>query len=105
MTTQELEQVILEYIRDIYKKEYIGKIKIEHLNPGYCVKLGMNTPETPIVIYGELEDKQFLKFLKNDLKSRNFHFSHYGCLKSDYPIDCNPISTVCGCNDKTRINR
>lgn len=105
MTTTELEQVIRDYIRDIYKKEYIGKIKIEALDStGYCVKLGMDTPEQPITIYAELDDEAFLKFIKKELRSRNFHLVEYGELNKLYPYDCGPRNTKCGCNDRKRIN-
>jgi len=86
MTTTELDQVIHEYIRDIYNKEYIGKLLIEKLNPiGYCIRFGLNTPEKPMVIYAELEDKPFLKFLRQELKDRRFNLIYYGELKLIYP--------------------
>jgi hypothetical protein len=38
MTIIELEQVIRDYILDIYKKEYTGKIYIKKLDPvGYSI--------------------------------------------------------------------
>jgi len=46
MTTTELEQVIREYIQDIYKKKYIGSLKVFKLNPiGYKIELGLATPD------------------------------------------------------------
>ena len=43
---------------DIYNAKYIGKIWVKKLNPfGYQVSLGLNAPECPHVIYGELKDK------------------------------------------------
>lgn len=101
MTTTELEQVIREYIRDIYKKEYIGKLWIQKLNPkGYYIKLGLNTPDQPLVIYGEMEDEDFLKFLKRELKDKRFNLVYYGGLQLTYPQDCNPRNTACGCQKK-----
>lgn len=105
MTTLELEQVIREYMMDIYNMQYIGKISIKKLDLGYCIYLGMSNPACPTVIYAELEDDKFLKFLKEDLKSRNFHLSGYGLLKKDYPVECEPINSACCCNDKGRTNR
>lgn len=100
MTAQDLEQVIHEYIRDIYKKEYIGKIHIQKLNPiGYSIKLGMDVPEKPTTIYAELEDKAFLKFLRQEIKDRLYHLVYYGKLNLFYPADCKPIKTSCACND------
>lgn len=106
MTVQDLEQVIHEYILDIYHKKYIGKLEIRKLDPkGYCIKLGMDTPYQPITIYAELEDEKFLKFLKQELKDRRFNLTYYGKLTLKYPYNCNPISTSCSCHDKGRTNR
>lgn len=99
MTVQELGQVIQEYIMDIYNSKYIGKIWINKLNPiGYEIKFGMNTPECPDIIYAELEDKAFLKFLKEELKHRCFNTIHYGKLQKIMPSEC--INKSCSCNDK-----
>lgn len=101
MTTIELEQVIRGYILDIYKKEYIGKITIQKLHSvGYCIRLGMNTPENPIIIYAELDDQKFLKFLKKELIDRRFNLLHQGELQLTYPYECYPINKSCNCNDK-----
>ncbi len=101
MTTIELEQVIRDYIMDIYKKQYIGKIKIQKMDPvGYHIQLGMDRPEQPTVIYAELEDKKFLKFLREELKARRFNLVDFGELRLTYPYDCNPRNTQCGCHDK-----
>ena len=106
MTVQDLEQVIQEYILDIYHKKYTGKLEVHKLDPiGYCIKLGMDNPLQPITIYAEMEDKKFLKFLRQELKDKRFNLLYYGKLTLTYPYDCNPISTACNCNDKGRINR
>lgn len=103
MTTTELEQVIQQYILDIYHKKYIGKIEIEKLNPvGYSIRLGMDVPERPITIYAELEDTKFLKFLKSELKDRRFNLVRFGKLQLAYRYDCNPRNT--SCNDKGCVN-
>lgn len=101
MKTQELEQVIREYFRNIYHKEYIGQIKIEKLDPiGYCVKLGMATPDQPITICAALEDKAFLKFMRQEIKDRRFNCIYFGELKRVYPTSCQPINSACSCHDK-----
>lgn len=103
MTIQELEQVIQEYILDIYHKKYIGKIDIKKLDPiGYCIKLGMDRVYQPAVIYAELEDSKFLKFLRQEIKDRRFNLVDYGILQLREPYDCNPVNTAC--RDKGRIN-
>lgn len=101
MTELELEQVIREYLRNIYNSEYIGNIKIQKLNPfGYQISLGMNTPECPDIIYAELEDSQFLKFLKEELKHRRFNVVQYGKLFKTMPVECTIINKSCSCYDK-----
>lgn len=106
MTEQELEQVTQEYLLDIYKVKYIGKLTVKKLTPfGYQVSLGMNTPECPIVIYAELKDKEFLRFLKEELRSRRLDMVSYGKLSKTMRPECNTINKACSCNDKRRINR
>lgn len=99
MTTTELEQVIQEYFLNIYNKVYIGKISIQKLDPvGYCVRLGMDRPNKPTVIYAELEDDKFLKYLKEQIKSMNVHLTNYGELSLVQPFD------KCKSNESRRIN-
>lgn len=101
MTEQELEQVIHEYLMDIYKMKYIGKLKVEKLVPfGYQISLGMNTPECPCIIYAELKDWEFLRFLKEELKQRKLDMVSYGKLFKVMPPECNEINKACSCNDK-----
>lgn len=105
MSNSELEQVIREYFLDIYKAEYTGKIWIEKLEPyGYQVKLGMQTPESPLIIYAELKDKDFLKFIRQEIKERNLIKVYYSTLKKEMPPECNNVNRACSCNDKGRIN-
>ena len=74
MKTIELEQVIRDYLLDIYKKKYTGKMYITKLNPvGYSIQLELSMRNKPITIYAELEDKAFLKFLKQALKDNRFN--------------------------------
>lgn len=86
---------------DIYKAEYIGKMKVEKVQPfGYLIKLGLNTPECPYIIYAELKDHEFLEFLKEQLKSMRFHMVFYGKLFKTMPPECNTVNRACSCNDK-----
>lgn len=100
MTEQELEQVIHEYLLDIYDAYYIGKLKVKKLPVGYEVRLGMNTPECPYIIYAELEDEKFLKFLREELRNRKLDMVFYGKLFKTMPPECNVINKACSCNDK-----
>ncbi|MEE0490686.1 hypothetical protein [Catenibacterium sp.] len=71
MTHTELKQVILEYMRDLYKMEYIGGLDIESLDPvGYKVSFNFDRSEMPLVIIADLPDEEFLPFIKEELRSR-----------------------------------
>lgn len=83
MTTQELEQAILELIRTIYCKEYIGRLQVielfnydkEHL--GYLLKLGLNKDEKPLTIAWEGAEDKYLVFLEKELKRLNLSHTKY----------------------------
>ncbi len=106
MTTIELEQVIRDYILSTYKKEYTDKMYIKKLDPvGYSIQLELGMRYKPITIYAELEDKEFLKFLKQELKDKRFNLIYYGKLDLVNKYDCNPTNSPCGCNDKGRTDR
>ena len=73
-----LEQAILDIIQSEYCKKYTGLLKVERLQPnGILVKLGLNTPEKPIQIAAQLEDEQFLKFFRQELRERNLNTVKY----------------------------
>lgn len=96
MTETQLEQVIREYFLDICKKEYIGKITIKKLDPiGYNVHLGLDAANKYHVLYAELEDDKFLKFIREEIKK--FIHRYYGELNKLYPYDCEPRDTACNC--------
>ena len=99
MTITELEQVTREYIRDITKKEFKSRIYIEHLiTIGYSIKLELGMRNKPLTIYAELEDSKFLKFLKQELKDRNFQLIYYGELNLRNKYDCTPLNRPCECH-------
>lgn len=101
MTITELEQAIQGYFQDIYGKCYTGKLSIQKLNPvGYCVRFGMDRPNRPTVIYAELEDEEFLKYIKRQIKDMRLNLTYYGILKLKYHTNCHPINTACSCHDQ-----
>lgn len=77
MTTQEIEQAILEAVTDIYHKKYVGKIEVVQENGGYTLRMGFNKPWCPISISAELNAEQFIDFIKKELKSRHFELVKY----------------------------
>jgi hypothetical protein len=71
MTHTELKQVILGYMKDLYKMEYIGRLEIEDLYPvGYKVSFNFDRSEMPLVIIADLPDEEFLPFIKEELRNR-----------------------------------
>lgn len=66
MTPTELSQAILEYIRDEYESLFIGKLIVKEMNPGYKVEFYLNNSEYPLVIMSDLEEEQFLNFIKRN---------------------------------------
>lgn len=95
MTTQELEVLIRELLRDIYKAEYIGKLEVTDEGKGFLIKLGMATPEVPIIIYTELKGDKLKKFLKKDLRDRKLLPHDYGYVQLAYFTNCSPVNRKC----------
>lgn len=78
MTHTNLKQVIRDYIMDIYDKLYIKDINIVNLKPkGYSISLYMHGSEMPTTIMADLEDGEFLKFLKQELKNLKLDKTEY----------------------------
>ena len=101
MSIQELEQVIQEKFIKIYNSVYLGKIWITKLDPiGYEIKIGLNTPEAPRIIYAELEDDNFLEFLEKEIKDMKLNTVFYGKLFKTMEPECTVINKSCSCNDK-----
>lgn len=100
MTHTELKQAILEYIRDTYKREFIGELKIEDLDPvGYKVSFNLDRSENPLVIIADLPDEEFLPFIKEELRSRKlFKVKHY--LATKLPPEQHNL-----CYERKGINR
>lgn len=78
MTLTELKQVILDYIRELYEREYVGGLDIEYLDPtGYKVSFYLNRGEYPLSIITDLSEEEFLPFIKEELRSRKLHKTKY----------------------------
>ena len=76
---------------DIYKKQYKGQIKIEELTPeGYSVSLFVHGVHHPIVIAAQLHLNKFIKFFKDEIRTRQLHKNDYLSLNKKYTINnCN----------------
>ena len=100
MTHTDLKQVILDCIRQLYKMEFIGEIKIKNLDPiGYKVSLNLDRSENPLVLIADLPDEEFLDFIKEEIRSRKLHkVKHYLATKV-------PGNTINNCNERERTCR
>ncbi len=100
MNTEELRQAILTIIGDLYKKCYIGPLKIVPLSTiGWDVQLGLDCDERPIHIAIELEDEQFLKYFREEMRWRrlanvNF-YTGYKYDAIDQPYHRQPHNHAC----------
>lgn len=96
MTIAEIEQAILDTVVDVYHKRYVGKLKVERLQPvGLQVTFGMNNEDKPIVVAAELKDIDFLKFLRQELRDRHWHTSQYFIGVKTYPDNCSQQTKSC----------
>lgn len=89
MTTAELEAAIRDIIRDIYCKEYISKLIITELpEGGYSAKFALNNIDKPLVISAQLNATEFLKFMKEELRTKSLWRVEYSLGYKTYPEDC-----------------
>lgn len=89
MTTAELEAAIRDIIRDIYCKEYISKLIITELpEGGYFAKFALNNIDKPLVISAQLNATDFLKFMKEELRTKSLWRVEYSLGYKTYPEDC-----------------
>ena len=82
MTMEELEQVILDLIKEVYCVKYIAKLKVKELKGenkviGYHLELGMNNVDKPITINKEGTIEDFLKCIREELRLRHLHYTTY----------------------------
>lgn len=73
-----LKQAILDIIGELYKKCYIGPLKIVPLRTiGWDVQLGLDNDERPIHIAAELEGDDFLKYFRQEMRLRHLNDIHF----------------------------
>ena len=72
-----MEQAVLDIIEKRYKRKYIGGIKITKLGKGwtgYKLVLDLGNPDKRIIqISADLEAEDFLKFVEQELISRQLY--------------------------------
>lgn len=96
MTIEEIKYTILQIIEEVYNKKYIGKLEVVRLSPiGLSVKFGMNNVDKPIVISAQLNDTDFLKFIKQELRDRGLNTVKFFIGVKTYPDNCNTKNSSC----------
>ena len=74
---------VLELIRQVYCKEYTGRLEVEKLPIGYAVKIWLDR-NTPTMIAAEIEDPdKFLEYIKEELKNSRWHYTKYTKISYD----------------------
>ena len=88
MTIVELEQVIRDYVFDVYNMCFTGKIIIRELNPiGYDVALCFSNNYKPVHIAAQLPLDDYLKYFKEELRNRHFDSVHWYTGYQTLPYD------------------
>lgn len=87
-------------MRDSYKMEYTGRLEVEDLDPvGYKVSLYLGRAEAPLVLIADLEDDDFVAYIKEELRSRKLQKTQYS---KAIKLPPEPYNT---CYERRRIDR
>lgn len=102
MIIRELEQLTRDYLTDIYKRKYIGKIKVIPLEPkGYSFQIGRAVEYQPFIISLFVDDDKLLPLLKKEIKNLKLQYIDFGELNKVQPYnECYPESTSCCCDER-----
>ena len=72
-----MEQAVLDIIEKRYKRKYVGGIKITKLGTGwagYKLVLDLGNPDKRVIqISADLEEEDFLKYVEQELISRQLY--------------------------------
>jgi len=73
----DMEKAIFDIIEEVYKCKYTGNVKVTKLGrgwEGYKVVIDLDNPDVPALqISADLEAEDFLKYVKQELISRQLH--------------------------------
>lgn len=78
-------------MRQNYKAEYIGGIKIKDIYPvGHTLELYLDNSYYPLSISADLPDEDFLEFIKQELSDRNLvKVKYYKAIRVPLDTPCN----------------
>lgn len=72
-----MEKAIFDIIEEVYKCKYTGNVKVTKLGrgwEGYKVVIDLDNPDVPALqISADLEAEDFLKYVEQELISRQLH--------------------------------
>lgn len=94
-----MKEKILQMFRDLYCKEYTGKLKIEEIPDGYTLVLYLNKDERPIRISAQGDEDSFLKFIREELRKCHFEMAEYYYGYQTYADPGCPVDSKCSCHD------
>ena len=73
MTELELQTRILDFIKEIYKAEFVGYLEVERNEDTYILYIGIPSYMYPTMISGSFDtDDEFLAYVEHELKTRNY---------------------------------
>ena len=73
MERPELVQMILDYIKSLYKANYEGSINVTQIGTTYRLILGLPSYMNPTSIaFDANSDQEFIDFIKEELRTRNY---------------------------------
>ena len=77
-----LENEILEIINEVTGNCYIGKLTVIEEDDGYTLRLGLNTPNAPTVLYYQGSVEDFKEYIKEEIKRRRYpEIEYWNALK------------------------
>lgn len=81
MKTQ-LEEEVRTVIKEVYQAEYVGTLSLtimtdNDIPTGYILRLGLNQDERPLFIAFEGNKDEFIKYLKQELRTRRLSETHF----------------------------
>ena len=73
MQRPELVKKILDYIKILYKADYVGLLEVDQLEDEYTCTIGIPSYMSPTTISTQAaDDESFLEFLFEELRVRNY---------------------------------
>jgi len=73
MRRTDLELVILDYMKHLYKAEYIGRLEVEQTDTSYTLLIGIPSYMAPTYITCACDkDVDFLDYVQEELRTRNY---------------------------------